>query len=200
MLPDWVSPWWQATLIPAQWDVCGVVVPPLSVWHTFALENVGNRYLCGGVPTMDDAASLLLFAARDMAHGQRLMLGDHYRSRAVYRLYRRLRKLEFADVDTACREYVTETMRVPRRWEKTSEGGGRCAVPYQVHLVRVLCHDYGLALNAAWNSGFAWARMHYDAAAEANGDTSIMRPEHEALDDEMYVKQQAELATAAGMN
>ena len=94
MQEDWVSPWWQALTVPPAWDVCGVFVPRLSVWHVFALENIGNAYLYpDSAPDMDDAASLLLFASRDMAGGLRLLHGSRRRERAMVRLAKRLSRL-----------------------------------------------------------------------------------------------------------
>ena len=76
--PDWISPWWQAACLPERWRVCGVDVPSLTVWHGYALENIGNRFVLAGdvPPDKDDCASLLMFAMGDMDHGRRLMYSD----------------------------------------------------------------------------------------------------------------------------
>ena len=194
MRDDWVSPWWQAVNLPALWDVCGVSAPSLSVWHTFALENIGNPYLCGGRPDQDSAASLLLFARLDMAGGQRLIAGPCYRARQMHRMYRRLRKVDPADLDAACREYVETCTRAASRFNAKS-GGKPCAVPYQFHIVRRLALS-GMTFEQAWNTPYALARCYYDAAAEADGDDSIMTAAAQEMEDnwEDYApKQKAEL-------
>lgn len=181
MLPDWVSPWWQAACLPERWDVGGFSVPSLSVWHTFALENIGNGYLCGGPITIDDAAGLLLFASRDMAGGQRLMLRQYYRERCLHRAARRLRKADWAQLHAACTEYVETCTRTAQPWEKVEGGGSPCGTPYQWHIVRVLCADYGLDLAAAWNTPYAYARCLHDAHREALGEVHMAHPRYEAL-------------------
>ena len=181
MRDDWVSPWWQAVNLPRVWNVCGVAVPSLSVWHTFALENIGNRYLCGGRqdPTQDDAASLLLIAKLDMRGGQRLIACDNYRTRETTRLYRRLRKVDAGALDVACREYVETCTRGVSRWNRS---GKKCAVPYQFHIVRQMA-DFGITVDDAWNTPYALARCYHDAAAEVSGDDSIMDPRAQEMED-----------------
>ena len=181
MRDDWVSPWWQAVLLPERWDVCGVSVPPLSVWHTFALEQVGNRYLCGGEADKDDASSLLLFASRDMAGGRALIWRDHARARAMRRMWKRLRRVEWSEVDDACSEYVDACLRAVSRWQK---GGGKpMAVPYQWHIVCRLSGGDPAKWDAAWNAPYAQARCVFDAAAEAAGDDSLMSPAAQEMED-----------------
>lgn len=184
MLPDWVSPWWQAVCLPKRWDVCGVSVPSLSVWHTFALENTGNGYLCGGPCTIDDAASLLLIASGDMAHGQRLIMGDHYRLRRIRAIYRKLKSVEWAEVHAACIDYVEACLRTARRWYKTDATGAVAGAPYQFHVLAAICSGYNMTDEQAWNTPYVYARMLYDARAEALGQTSVATAAAEALADE----------------
>ena len=181
MRQDWVTPWWQAALLPDMWDVCGVTVPSLSVWHTFALENIGNHYLCGGSLDKDDAASLLLIASKDHRAGRRLFHADNYRARAMRRIHRVLKRMEWERVDAACREYVDSCMRISSRWR--SGDGKASGVPYQWHLVRLLSAGDPAKLDAAWNTSYAVARCVYDAHAESKGDTSIMSPAAQEMED-----------------
>lgn len=179
MRADWVSPWWQAVCLPDTWDVCGLIVPPLSVWHTFALENLGNAYLCGGPADKDAAASLLLFARHDYQGGRRLMLDGKFRTREIKRMHRVLRKLPDQQVHDACAEYVEVCMRAASRWDK---GDGKpCAVPYQWHIVARLSGQLGA--ESAWNMPYAVARCMYDAMAEMNGDDSILSSTAQEMED-----------------
>ena len=181
MRQDWITPWWQAALLPDMWDVCGVTVPSLSVWHTFALENIGNHYLCGGSLDKDDAASLLLIASRDHRTGRRLVHADNYRARSMRRIHRVLNRMEWEQVDAACREYVDSCMRIPSRWQ--SGDGKASGVPYQWHLVRLLSAGDPSKIDTAWNTSYAVARCVYDADAESKGDASIMSPAAQEMED-----------------
>ena len=181
MREDWITPWWQAVCLPRKWDVCGFIVPSLSVWHTFALENIGNGFLCGGIIDYDDAASLLLFACRDMKQGLRLIHGHNYRARQMFRMSKRLNKADWRELEAACSEYVTACTRGVSRWQK---GGSKsCAVPYQFHIVLRLCRDYGLTQAQAWNSPYGMARACFDASTEAAGDDSIMNHAAQEMED-----------------
>lgn len=178
---NWVSPWWQAACLPPRWDVAGVVVRALSVWHVFALEQIGNRYLCGGNPDRDDAAGLLLFASMDVRGGRRLIVGPRFRRRAMMRMFRRLRGVEWPTLHEACRDYVSSCLRAPSRWQRS--GAKPCSVPYQFHMIRRLCRDYRMTLDAAWDTPYATARCYFDASAEADGDDTIMNAKAQEMED-----------------
>lgn len=188
MLDGWVSPWWQAMCLPRKWNICGTHINALSCWHTFALENIGNRYLIGGNPTRDDAMSLLLFVRGGWKAGLRIMRGPNHRAMMMRRMYQRVRKMEWAELDMACREFVETCMRSPRRWSPKDKTPGNASVPPQVHLVRVLVADYHMTEEQAWDTPYAYARMLYDAHAESNGDTSICSIHAEAVADELESK------------
>ena len=172
MHADWISPWWQAALLPDRWDVCGVSVPPLSVWHVFALENLGNRYLYGGDRSRDDAASLLLFAERDRRGGRRLMHGRYYRRRAMIRMHRRLRKQEWPDIDAACLEYVESCRRHGTRMQSPGPGGSPAGTPEAWAIVVVL-GLLGRQEEEAWNAPYAVGRALLDAYDERGGNATM---------------------------
>jgi len=174
MRNDWISPWWQAACLPDQWDVCGISVPSLTVWHTFALEQIGNPYLCGGPIDKDAATSLLLFASLDMAGGRMLFLSDRFRKKRTARIIRILKRIPIDSVHAACSEYVETCTRGISRWQK---GGGKaCAAPYQWHIVARLGSE-------AWDQSYAQARCMCDAMAEQAGDDSIMSPAAQEMED-----------------
>jgi len=190
---DWVSPWWQSELLPDRWDVCGFILPSISVWHTFALDNVGNKYLAGGRADRNDAASLLLLCGRNRSRGRDLLLDESALGREMKRIFRRIRNMAWDDIDAACTEYVASCLRTPRHWSKADNVGRKVAAPYQYHLVRKMCMEYGYTVDQAWDTPYARARCMYDAAGEAAGyDESLMAPHHEKLDDEMSERSDAE--------
>ena len=178
---DWVSPWWQAAVLPERWSICGVSVRALSVWHTFALEQIGNRFLFSLPADRDDAASLLLFARTDYRGGRRLILAPHYRARAMARMGRKVARLAWPDMLAACLDYVDTCTRAPSRWRRGDSKA--CAVPYQWHIVHRLCADYGYTLERAWNAPYALAQCLYDAGAEAEGDDTIMSQRAQEMED-----------------
>lgn len=172
MRDDWISPWWQAVLLPEKWDVCGLIVPSLSVWHTYALEMTGNRYLCGGHPDMDDAASLLVIASRNMRQGKRLFYSDRAKDKASTRVFNRLRKMTPEIVDEHCSEYVKSCTRHGHR---ISEGGGTpSGSPEQWALVENLT-AHGWSINKAWDEQYGVARAMLDVRDERSGAT-VMTP------------------------
>lgn len=178
---DWVSPWWQAAVLPDRWSICGVSVPALSVWHTFALEQVGNRFLLSLPADRDDAASLLMFARCDYRGGRHLILRPHHRARAMARIGRKVLRVPWPEMLAACTDYVESCTRATSRWQRGDTKP--CAVPYQWHIVHRLCADYGYTLDAAWNAPYALARCLYDAGAEAAGDDSILSVRAQEMED-----------------
>ena len=194
MQAGWISPWWQAACIPDRWEVCGVSVPALSVWHTFALENIGNPYLCGGPVDMNSVAALLLFAQNDRQGGRRLLLHEHYRLRQMRRMNRALRRVSLERAHVACQEYTEICLRGISRWHKGSEKP--CAVPYQWHMVYRISQGDPARIEAAWNMPYAVARCLCDAAAEQNGDDSIMSTRAQEMEDNWPAYEQAAQAAA----
>ena len=174
MRADWVSPWWQAVLLPDRWDVCGFTVPSLSVWHVFALENIGNGYILKGDPDIDDAASLLLYARTDMAGGRRLMLAEYHRARSMRRVFRRLRRQKWDDVHAACSEYVAVCMRHGTRMSQPGSTPTPAGAPEPWAIVATLCR-LGESYADAWNTPYAVGRAMMDASDEAGGK-AVMTP------------------------
>ena len=173
---QWVSPYWQAINLRRRCDVGGVNVRALSVWHVFALEQLGNAFLVGGEISMDDVAALLIIASPLIMR------------RAMLRFRRKIIRadLPLEDWTALCTDYISAYLRVPRRWKKNSSGKA-AGVQYQYHIVRVLCASYQMRLVEAWDTPLAYARCLYDAWAEGEqGDDSCMRPEHERIDDAMF--------------
>jgi len=171
----YISPWWQSLMMPRKWNICGLEVFSLTLWHAFALSELGNPYLCGGVPDMDAAASLLMVAARDMDGGRRLMLDAKARARAMFWLCRRLRRLNPGELHNACADYVMACMRMPDHKipEKPKEGWKSAAAPYQFHVVLCLCSQYRMTISEAWNTPCGIAACVYDAWRETQGDDTL---------------------------
>ncbi len=167
----YVSPWWQALNLPDLWDVAGVIVPSLTVWHSLALSESGNAYALGRPASRDDAAGLLLICGMGMDDYRDLVFSTHRQERAARRMHRRLKRVPWDTLNAACRDYVQSSTRHMLR---VSDDAGRPAVaPHEWHLVRTLCTVYRMTLAEAWATPYSLARCYYDANAEANGDKNI---------------------------
>ena len=187
-----VSAWWQAALLPDSWDVCGVSVSSLTLWHRFALDNIGNHYF-GGYCTLDDVASLLIFAQHDYRGGRKLMLNARYRLKQMGRMHKRIASIPFQTLHQACLDYIRSCSFTMRRWqshrpELNPEIDVASGEEFIIH--NRLCRDYRMTPEEAWNTPYALARAYYDAGAINRGDDTLMKPWEQKLDDDMFAEQQ----------
>jgi len=177
MRSDWVSPWWQALLLPSLWDVAGVRVRPLSVWHVFALTNLGNRFFAAEsaqAPTMDDAQSLLMLATLDFRRGSALLQPQYAqrRARRMRRFYRKLSCLPEKDVLAACSEYVTVSMRRAHRMSQSDVSGTPAGTP-EAWAIHVLLRRMGESREGAWDYPYTEGRCALDASDEHAGNATM---------------------------
>ena len=190
-----VSVWWQAALLPDSWDVCGVDVPSLTLWHKFVLDNTGNHYF-GGICTKDDAAALLIFAQHDYRGGHRLMLDTRYRLKCMGKMHKRIKSVPFLPtLHGACLDYVRSCTQTARRWNasrRVANPNADVASAEEFFILNRICHDYQMTQEQGWNTPYALARCLYDAGAVNRGDDSLMKPWEQKLDDDMYIAQEAE--------
>jgi hypothetical protein len=182
---NWISPFWQAFSMPTHSRVCGMRVPPLSVWHVFALEQIGNTYLCGGLLEAGDAAQILLVASRNRRQFLRMFASQKRTARAVARIRRRILRTAWrrgTEAVAQCRAYAEQSMRVPGRWVK--DGAKPCAVPHTLHVLSAAV-QFGIPIDRAWDMPYAQARCLFDALAEAKGDESIQTAAAQQMDEAM---------------
>ena len=169
----YVSPWWQAMLLPERWDVCGIELRAMSVWHTFALENLGNAYIVGGLCDKNAAASLVLFCQRDMNEGRDLFLRPLYRARSLRKIFKLIAGKPWDKLDAAIVEYVQACNRTPDHIPPAEGKRKSASAPYQFHVVGCLCDRYGMTVNQAWNYPYSRARCYLDTFQETRGDDSL---------------------------
>jgi hypothetical protein len=188
---NWISPFWQAFSMPTHSRVCGLRVPPLSVWHVFALEQIGNTYMTGGMLDAGDVHQLLLVATSTRAQFLRLFHNPRKMARAVARIRRRMLRNAWRrgpDPVAQCREYISQSMRVAGRWQ--TQGAKPCAVPHALHILSGAIRS-GVAYDRAWDMPYATARCLYDVQAESQGDASIQTPAAQQVDERMAAEQGA---------
>ena len=201
MSSDYISPWWQAILLPDRWDVCGIAVHALSNWHLYALENLRNAYVCGGIHDRDSAASLLLICQREMRRrpwhilpgGRDLYLRPYARARALARIHKVVKPIPWDDLDNACSDYVRSCLRVPRHKTASASSAGASirllAAPYLRHIVLCLCDHYNMTRDQAWNHPYSESRCMYDTYREIEkGDDTLFREDQMERKEEYIAK------------
>ncbi len=182
---QWISPFWQAFSQPAHSRVCGLRVPPLSIWHVFALEQIGNTYMIGGELDHGDALQLLTVVTQTRAQFLRSFHKPRRQSRIVARCRRAMvwaafRRQPFAVIQ--CRDYVEQSMRVAGRWLK--KDAKPCAVPHALHVLAAAVR-FGVPYADAWDMPYSTARAMFDVSAEQKGDESIQTAAAQQLDERM---------------
>lgn len=173
MSDGYITPWWQAALLPDRWDICGVEVRAMSVWHLYALENLNNVYVCGGIHDRDAAASLLLICGRDMGQTRSLYLRPHARAKTLAAIHKTVKPIPWDELDAACTDYCLTCMRVPEHLRPVDCSGKPLKAPYQWHIVLCLCDQYNMTIDQAWNLPYAKARCTFDVYQESRGDESL---------------------------
>lgn len=188
----YVSPWFQAALLPRRWDVAGFTCPSLTVWQLFALEQLGNKYMVGGEPTLDDAAGLIVVVTSSRKELRQLVISPNRFAKKLSSITKKLLPVPFEQLDRAASDYVMSCTRTPDHKRITSSSGSPAAAPYQWHIVLCLCDHYGLTPDAAWEMPYAEARCMFDTWAEAQGSKTLADAKlQQSIDDWVISKETA---------
>ena len=189
---DFVSPFWQALTLPRKFRMFGLRVPPMSVWHVFALEQIGNTYMTGGALDMGDVVQALLVVTQSRRQFMRMFRKPSRVNAKARRIKRALirwaaRRKDYTDVDALIlfRDYVETSMRTPGRWIKP--GAKACAAPYALHALTGAIKS-GVCVGSAWDVAYAQARVMFDVFAEQAGDDSIMTARAQEVDERMAME------------
>lgn len=197
MSSDYVSPWWQASLLPDKWDVCGIVVHALSNWHRYALDQLKNPYVCGGIHDRNAAASLLMICARDKAELRALYLRPHARAKALAAIHKTIEPLDGDRLDFACMDYVKSCLRAPLHHDPVkTPGSGQSfrllAAPAEFCVVLCLTDHWGFDLDPAWNHPYAISRCMYDAYQETEKGDDTLSSEDQMRRKDEWIKKHGE--------
>jgi hypothetical protein len=191
---DWISPFWQAFSQPRTVKVCGLRLPAISVWHQFALDNLGNGYVCGGVIDEGDVQQLLYVVSQ--TRKQYLSRSNNTKKRKRYLL--KIQKVMMrnayntkSNVILECKTYAEQSLRVPGRWRKRN--AKNCSVPSSLHMVAAAA-KMGIPVNVAWDMPYSEARCWFDALAEQEGDESIQNSVSQWMDEKMTAEKMKEVA------
>jgi len=171
----------QAVLLPRTWDVCGIIVPPLSIWHVYILQTTGNSYLCGGDLTLDSAAEVLMYASLDVKDGRKLYTQPFFRQRHRNKILKALNKIESVEIYNAMTEYISECVRTPSHKEvKSSDSGVKSepvAAPTAWILAEYLSGGVASKLDEAFNTPFSIACCMFDAKRNVAGEDDSLNSE-----------------------
>ena len=170
----YISPWTQALLLPRVWDVCGVVVPPLSLWHRYILRVVGNPYIYQSTTGKDAAAEVLIYSSLDVTEGRKLYTDHCRRERLTNKIVKKLEKMSMEDVDDAINEYVKSCLRVPGHKVKDRPAGvaavSSVTAPVEFVLASWLAAGNPDKIDSAFNVSYSMAMALFDASRNAKGE------------------------------
>lgn len=153
--------------------MAGFSCPSLTVWQLFVAEQMGNKYLIGGDPTMDDAAGLIVVATSTREELRNLFVSPRAFLKKLARVSRKLSCVPFEKVDVAMRDYLRSCLRTPEHKHPTDASGAPAAAPYQWHIVLCLCSHYGMTPDTAWEMPYAEARCLFDTWSESQGSKTL---------------------------
>lgn len=194
----YISPWLQSILLPKKWDVCGINVPPLSLWHGYILRSAGNPYVCGGEGSKDAAAELLMYASLSMDGGAKLYNLKYFRARRRKKIFRSIAKLTLEQVNSACYEYASECLRQPAHEYKHNKDNTvknkPVSAPFEWCIVAYLCKGDMSQAEAIWNSPYSKAVCLFDAQRNVMGedDTLASVATEERIDGKLAAQKEAE--------
>jgi hypothetical protein len=187
----YISPWMQACLLPRKWDVCGLIVKPLSVWHEYVLRAAGNPYLCGGKPTPDAASEVMMYVMGGITHGRKLFVDEKYRAHTRAIVAQAIKKHGGEKVDAALSEYVEECLRTPGHKQvqrKPNDPPSKpIAAPTAWVLAEYLCKGDPEKLDAAMDAPYSVACCLFDAGRNARGEdeTLISEADEKRIDEKL---------------
>ena len=197
----YASPWLQTLLLPRLWDVCGILVKPLSVWHVYVLQTSGNPYIKGGDVDLDSATEVLLYASSTLQEGRRLYWEPHYRAKRRKRIVNKIRRLEWDNIHAAISEYVAACCRTPGHKEKIATPNDPAGKPMAAPPAWVYAEYFSRTdpkqIDDAFNMQFSLAACLFDAGRNVRGedDSLISEEDEERIDAKL--ERMAEMKKAA---
>jgi hypothetical protein len=184
-IEEWISPYWQAEVSPDHCFVGAYPLKPLSVWHTFALDNTESVFWHGGAVTLIEIAQLVWTCSMTRKQFLAVFRKPKKMQSQITKLAKQLSMFPLEKIATECNAYVSDSLRMPERWQR--KGSKSCAVPVQLHLV-AFAENQGIPFDHAWDMPYARLRCRYDAWAEMQGDDTILSRDAQRMADEWREK------------
>lgn len=156
--------WTQALLVQPP-VFLGRRLHPFSLGHCAVLRALGNPYAYARAQAdAADLAAAVVVCSRGMADNRRALMGGALRVRDLWRLARRVRRVDFTVADASFRQYLADYSRRNVRVQRGCDDGhaadaGEMLAPVEWHLHRHLTEERGWSDDAAWDCPliYAWA-------------------------------------------
>lgn len=167
--------------------VIGRTLLPFQVGHAAALDALGSPYICGGVPTFEDAVVAVWVCSRPSSSIVGADLDVVARECVRWgRAHRRMTDADKAQTVEAIARYVAQHALAPERWDRP---GARkpLRVPWQFAIWHRLCGgEYTRQRMAdAWDTPLAIGSAALNCDAAANGDDLLMSDDERDLLDKV---------------
>lgn len=171
---------WIQALFAAAPRIAGVRLRPYSLAHNFTLRSLDNSLLADGVPDKaEDLATALVVCSRSFAQIQADLFGGAQTVGQLASAIKWKRRYSLATACASFRQYRDNFCACPDHWnEQGAKAGRNIAAPWEWHVVRVLCSQYGRTWDQAWDTPCGQGRCCFDVWAESKGDSTLVS-EHE---------------------
>ena len=159
--------------------IMGVKMKPFSIIHAVVLRELGSPFCAvGGKPERGDLLIALMVCSRTYREISRDIVPDLAKCKYVGMLLRSVvRNIALAQYKFAV--YLDDFASVPGHGP-TTKPGKPCKAMAEWHMVRVLCSEYGISFDRAWDMPYGAARCACDCYSEANGSKTLDGPEVDA--------------------
>jgi len=162
--------------------VLGRRLRPFSLSHSYLLAGLENPCLVTGAGLVADLCAAVSICSHGHAeNAQRLFNGGPSFDRERREFAKALRVEGEASARAAFDVYLADFCHIPEHWRDEAESGSTFRAPWQFHFVFVLCRDYHMTPEQAWDTPVALARCYYDVMAEVGGDKSLVTAREQAL-------------------
>lgn len=189
--------WAQAILDNREHVVLGRTLRPFSLGHAFILRATANPAVYDGPCDMGRLAVAVDVCASAFEDGRRHIC-DLSRVRLYEAWARHLtrpihwwqprRDIDFPAHLTAFRAYCNVWLTVPLRWEKRGALKKSPRAPWELHLVRGLCADWGMSYEDAMDTPISRALALRAVSSESDGDESLVSDSEAACLPELFME------------
>ena len=179
-------------------DAGHVIAPPVErvrgvlfavdAGQVYILRTTGNAYLCGGDPTTDDAAEVLVYCQADYRTIREWYTVPHRMARMKMQIAARLANLPTADIHAAITDYVRSCTRLPGHKYMAPAKGEQArkmtTAPLEWILAEYAASGDPAKLDRAWDAPYSVVACMMDAKRDITGEdgTLITEADDERLD------------------
>lgn len=185
-----IETWALAIFCRADAVVFGQRLRPLSLAHLLALRALECRAAYGADEPHEMAVAAVV-CSKTYEQIKRDIFADTKRAKKQIEIMARRCNLKNLDsVRETLDRYFENGTLCPEHWEPVEKKAKGVRAPWELHVARVLCGQYGYTLEEAMDCPAPLGRSLYDVYAESKGSDSLKtQEEHDA---EMKLKAMAE--------